>query len=362
METLATYTQAAQEITPALFDSFVAFIDRTEKTTRTYLCNLRQFMAWLRYKAITQPTRPDILSYRQWLSTEHDAIVFDAASGWRYRTDRNGGRVRICCKATTVKGYLQAVKEFFAWTAANGLYPNIAANVHAPRITETHKKDALTGAEVLAIERSITATTERRVMDAEHARRDPEGEAQRCTERGKRLYAMYLLAVNAGLRTVELSRANVRDLEQRDGHAYLYIWGKGHSEPDQRKPLAPAVAAALRDYLESRTDTMTGSSPLFVATSNRSKGQRIASTTISTMLKKAMQEAGFDSERLTAHSLRHSTAANVMLVTGRNIYDTQHYLRHSSPKTTEIYLENDTTEADERIAERLYAYYHGESN
>ena len=45
---------------------------------------------------------------------------------------------------------------------------------------------------------------------------------------------MYLLAVNAGLRTVELSRANVKDLEVKAGSAYLYIWGKGHSEADQK--------------------------------------------------------------------------------------------------------------------------------
>ncbi len=51
-----------------------------------------------------------------------------------------------------------------------------------------------------------------------------------------------------------------------------------------------------------------------------------------------MQAAGFDSERLTAHSLRHTAGQNVMELTGNNIYDTQMYMRHSSPKTTEIYL------------------------
>ena len=38
----------AREITTALFEDFVQFLDRGEKTTRTYLTNLRQFMAWLR--------------------------------------------------------------------------------------------------------------------------------------------------------------------------------------------------------------------------------------------------------------------------------------------------------------------------
>lgn len=77
------------------------------------------------------------------------------------------------------------------------------------------------------------------------------------------------------------------------------------------------------------------------------------------MLKGAMQQAGYNSDRLTAHSLRHTTAANVMDMTGNNIYSTQQYLRHSSPKTTEIYLENDTTAQDETLATLLYKRFHG---
>ena len=350
----------AQEITAALFEDFVAFIDRSEKTTRTYLANLKQFMAWLHYAAISRPVRQDIISYRQWLTVEHEAISYapETPAGFTYRTDSTGGRVKVSCKPTTIKGYLQSVKAFFSWTAANGIYPNIAANVHAPKITESHKKDSLTAGEVLTIEKSLARHAEERNEAAGAANKDKAGRTQRSTEQGKRLYAMYLLAVNAGLRTIEISRANVKDLETKGGRTWLYIWGKGHSEADQKKPIAPEVKAAIDDYLRSRTDNYTGNSPLFVSTGNRSHGKRIATTTISTMLKHAMQEAGFDSERLTAHSLRHSTAQNVMQLTGHNIYQTQQYLRHNSPKTTEIYLENDTAEQDAEIACKLYAMYH----
>lgn len=365
MEAIAVYNRQeiapAQEITAALFNDFVAFIDRSEKTTRTYLTNLRQFMAWLRYTNTRRPARQDIISYRQWLTVEHDAISFapDTVAGFTYRTDSNGNPVKVICKPTTIKGYLQSVKSFFSWTSANNLYPNIAANIHAPKITESHKKDSLTAAEVLTIENSIAAQARSRTEAAADAAKDKTGRVQRSTEQGKRLYAMYLLAVNAGLRTVEISRANIKDLETKGGRTWLYIWGKGHSEPDQKKPIAPEVKAAIDDYLKCRTNNPTGNSPLFVSTGNRSKGKRIATTTISTMLKNAMVDAGFNSERLTAHSLRHSTAQNVMNLTGHNIYQTQQYLRHSSPKTTEIYLENDSTEQDEAIAKQLYDLFHG---
>ena len=365
MEAIAIINQQniapAHDITTALFNDFVSFIDRSEKTTRTYLTNLRQFMAWLKYAAIPRPQRQDIITYRQWLTTEHEAISFapDNAAGYTFRTDANGNPVKVICKPTTIKGYLQAVKAFFSWTAANNLYPNIAANIHAPKITENHKKDSLTAAEVLTIENSIADKAAEKTAAAADAAKDTANKIQRSTEQGKRLYAMYLLAVNAGLRTIEISRANIKDLETKNGRTWLYIWGKGHSEADQRKPIAPEVKAAIDDYLTSRTDAKNGNSPLFVSTGNRSHGKRIATTTISTMLKTAMVEAGFNSERLTAHSLRHSTAQNVMQLTGNNIYMAQQYLRHSSPKTTEIYLENDNAAQDETIANQLYSLYHG---
>lgn len=335
MEAITVYNReiAPQQISNSLFAEFVAWIDRSEKTTRTYLTNLKQFMLYLQDRGVTEPTREDIILYRQYLSESR--------------------------KPNTVAQYLRSVCQFFKWTAANGIYPDIAANIHAPKIRhDTHRKEALTVKEVLAIEQSITERAAIRAQAAATASKDAAGRAQRSTEQGKRLFAMYLLAVNAGLRTVELSRANIKDLETKGGRTVLYIWGKGHTEPDQKKPLAPEVAAAIKDYLSSRTDKPTSNSPLFVSTGNRSRGQRIASTTISTMLKRAMQEAGFDSERITAHSLRHTAGTAVQELTG-DIYQTQKYMRHSNPATTEIYLHNETENAEAGIAQQLYNLYHG---
>jgi len=354
-------TQEVQEITVSLFNDFVSFIDRTERTTKAYLTNLKQFMTWLKYMNISQPTRKDIIVYRDWLAVEHESITLapETMQGWKYRTDSNGTPLKITCRATTIKAYLQSVKAFFTWTAMNSLYPNIATNIHTPKIANGHKKDSLTAEEVLVIENSITDKAQELTTSATNAKKDTSGRIQRRIEQGKRLYAIYLLAVNAGLRTIEISRANIKHLETKGGKSWIYIWGKGHSEADQRKNIAPEVKLAIDDYLNSRTDDKTGNAPLFVSTGNRSGGKRIAATTISTMLKRAMQLAGFDSERLTAHSLRHTTAANVMELTGNNIYLAQQYLRHSSPKTTEIYLENDTSAQDETIANQLFSKYHG---
>ena len=352
----------ASDLQPALFDNFIKYIDRGEKTTRTYITNLRQFAAWLNYEQISRPGRQEIILYRQYLSAEHEAIKLDSAGGWTYRTDSRGNRYTVICKPNTVKQYLQSVRQFFSWTASEGLYPNIAANVHTPKIRQDiHRKEALTAADVLSIEKSIQAQTVAKESAAACKEKDTAGRISRATEQGKRLFAMYTLAVNAGLRTIEISRANIKDLEIKGGNAVLYVWGKGHTEPDSKKPLAPEVYDIIREYLDSRSDRPTANSPLFVSTGNRSGGRRIAPTTISKMLKQAMKQAGYDSERITAHTLRHTAGTSVQELTG-NLYLTQKYMRHANPATTEIYLHNDTEKQETDTARELYNLYHGRTD
>ena len=365
MESIAVYNSQeiapSEELTASLFNDFVSFIDRSANTSRAYIINLRQFAAWLKFSKCSRPQRTDIILYREYLTAEHEAIQLapGTPAGFTYRTDNAGNHIKIKCKPNTVAQYLRSVCQFFKWTAANGLYPDIAANIHAPKIKhDTHKKDALSATDVITIENAISAGAVTRTEAAAQAAKDTAGRVQRSTEQGKRLFAMYLLAVNAGLRTIEISRANIKDLETKGGQSWLYVWGKGHSEPDQKKAIAPEVKAAIDDYLQSRSDKPTGNSPLFVSTGNRSKGQRIAPTTISTMLKRAMQEAGYDSERITAHSLRHTAGTAAMEITG-NIYQTQQYMRHSNPSTTEIYLHTETEKQDAELAQQLYNFYHG---
>ena len=355
--TPAALTTVAPANIPALYAEFAQFVDRNPRTMRAYAVNFRAFVAWMNHSNITQPARQDIILYKNWLSNPHEALT---GSG-EIRHDKHGAPVVMTCKPATVKTYLQAVKMFFKWTAAAGYYPNIADNIHTPKIIKSHKKDALTAGDVARIESTITKEAEAKTESARSARKDTAGRIDRATIQGKRLNAIFTLTVNAGLRTIEISRANVRDYVKAGDAAYIYIFGKGHTEADQKKPIAPEVAAAIDEYLATRDD-ITAEAPLFVATGNRSGGRRLASTTISTMLKQAMKEAGYNSARLTAHSLRHTAAAAAMAVTGNDIYKTQSYMRHESPATTEIYLDMETTKEDAITARKVYEYYHGQNN
>lgn len=65
--------------------------------------------------------------------------------------------------------------------------------------------------------------------------------------------------------------------------------------------------------------------------------------------------AGYDSDRLTAHSLRHTSGTGAYKATG-NIYLAQKHQRHCDPSTTEIYIHAE--ERQERNTEQqVYNYY-----
>ena len=326
----------ADELRPALFNDFIKYVDRSERTAATYITDLRQFAAWLAFKAIRRPERPDVIAYRDYLGREHEAIQYDRAAGWRYRTDHNGKRYTITCKPATVRQYLRAVRAFFSWTSTEGYYPDIARGVHAPKVRhDVHKKDALQRGDVARIADTI----------------------ERETEAGRRLYAMYLLCVICGLRTIEIHRADVGDLKTVGGTTYLYLQGKGHDDKDAPVLLIKEVYNAVQDYLQHRSEKVTAKSPLFTSTSNRSKGGRIATTTISTMLKTLLVNAGYDSDRLTAHSLRHTSGTGAHKA-GIDLYGVQHLMRHCDPATSEIYIHDDDHKAaEEKGRKGIYDYY-----
>lgn len=312
LSAMATLPQQRVLSNADLFQSFIDYTDRKESTVKGYLTCIRQFAKWLDDNTIMlqYATREDIKAYRDYLKASD-------------------------LKPGTQQQYLGAVKHLCRWASSEGLIErNIADNVHGAKTSrEIHKKDALRREDVPKIAESI----------------------DRSNEQGKRLYAMYLLCITCGLRTIEIHRANVEDIKTTAGISYLYIQGKGHDEKDAPVELIPEVKEALEEYLSTRSTKATPKSPLFTSTSNRSQGGRIATTTISTMLKEMLINAGYDSDRLTAHSLRHTSGTGAYKATG-NLFLAQKHQRHADPSTTEIYIH--AHEREERHTEQqVYNYY-----
>lgn len=293
-----------------LITSFEQFCSVRTSTLKGYAVGLRAFGNWMQETGTTSPTRNDIRDYVRYLDESE-------------------------LKPGTRQQYFRVVKQLYKWAATEGLCPDITAGIKGiwKQDRQHHKKDALGREDVQTV----------------------AGTIDRTTEQGKRLFAMFLLCVVDGLRDVEISRANVGDIKTLSGKTYLYVWGKGHSEPDTPVLLPAEVGEAVNAYLQARTDIHTARSPLFVSTSNRSKGQRIAPSTISKILKAMLKNAGFDSDRITAHSLRHTSGTGVYKAT-RNLYLTQQHLRHANPETSEIYMHAEERE-NRDTEEKVYDYF-----
>lgn len=292
-----------------LFNSFVEYLDVKDSTLKGYITYTRQFMKWLQAEGISQPQREDIKAYKHYL----DGQTFTAG---------------------TKAKYLQAVKYFFKWTAAEGFYPNVADNIKAAKVRQDNtKREAFTEEDVQIILDSI----------------------DRSTEAGKRDFAMILLSVTGGLRIIEMQRANIQDMQTLKGQRVLYIQGKGHDSKDDYVKLIPEVAAAIDEYLQSRPPHKK-TDPLFTGTSNRNKGGRMTIPTISKNIKQVFQAAGYDSNKLTAHSLRH-TSNTMLFKAGADLYTVQKHARHSDPKTTEIYLhvlDKETCRNEQKIYDQIF--------
>lgn len=282
--------QASQEITEDLYNSFIAYIDASQKTVETYTRAIRQFAKYMAENGIRRPVREDVIAYREWLKEDH--------------------------KPTTVQNYITAVRLFFQWTEQEGLYPNIADHVKGAKLDRNHKKDYLTSRQV------------KKVLET----------AKEDSIQGLRDYAILAVMFTGGLRTIEVSRANIEDLRTAGDDVALYLQGKGHEERTDYIKLMPEVEDALRAYLTARGAT-DPKEPLFTSTSNNSKGKRISTRTVSGIVKEALKRAGYNSEKLTAHSTRH-TAVTLALMGGQKLEEVQQFARHKNLATTLIYAHN----------------------
>ena len=281
---------AQKTITEDLFNSFIEYLDASPKTVETYTRAVRQFFKYIYENGINQPTREDVIAYREYLKDTH--------------------------KPTTVQNYIVAVRLFFQWIEQKGLYPNVAEHIKGAKLDKNHKKDYLTSRQV------------KKVLET----------AKEESLQGLRDYAILALMFTGGLRTIEVSRANIEDLRTAGDCEVLYLQGKGHEEKTDYIKLIPEIEDAIRAYLKAR-GSVDPTEPLFTSTSNNSKGERISTRTVSGIVKTALKNAGYDSDKLTAHSTRH-TAVTLALMGGQKLEEVQQFARHKNLATTLIYAHN----------------------
>lgn len=276
---------------------FVGYQDVKESSRNLYTKTLSQFFLWVEEtgRDLSTMTRVDILEYEDHLKDKGLSPL-------------------------TIGSYLVSVRKFYEFAESEKVYPNIAKGIKTPKKKNVFKKKYLHQDE---IESLLSVYEEKSLRD----------------------FAIVNLCLRTGLRTIEVVRANVGDIDVVNGKRVLYVWGKGHEEKDDFVVLTDKTYNPIKRYLETR-GRVKSEEPLFVSESRQNKGERLTTMTISSVCKKALKEIGLDSRSYTAHSLRH-TCASMILEKGGSLFDVQKVLRHTSVNTSQIYTK--MKEEEERL-------------
>jgi integrase/recombinase XerC/integrase/recombinase XerD len=251
---------------------------------------LVQFARWCSEKQILSPKKETILSYKFWLDSKQ-------------------------LSSYTKAMYIVVVRRFFLWTEESDLYPNVSRGVKGiKRYSKSHQKESLS---IDALKKLLNSID--------------------CSDiHGKRDFALINILVRTGLRLKEIASATLEDMYEQRGEMLLWIHGKGRSSKDEFVLLTPQTLKSLHEYLEVRT-IKSEREPLFISLSDRNYGKKLTIYSLSRIIKGRLRAAGFDSKRITAHSLRH-TFGVLSMQAGASLYEVQLAMRHTAPTTTQLYL------------------------
>jgi integrase/recombinase XerC/integrase/recombinase XerD len=271
----------------SLVDSFIQAQDVKLSSKELYRRTLKQYFNWIDKKnyLLSEIARPQLLEYK-------DELL-------------NSGMSSL-----TVGSYITSVRRFYEWAEANKFYPNVAKGIKTPKRKQQFKKQPLLPEQATAL---LSYYQDRTLRD----------------------YAVISLLLRTGLRTIEVIRASVEDIVFKGSQRVLLVHGKGRDEKDNFVLLTDKAYKPIAEYLATR-GKVNSSEPLFTSSSNNSKGERLTTRTISYIAKEGLKAIGLDERSFTAHSLRHTTAVNI-LRGGGSLEQAQFTLRHSNPATTQIY-------------------------
>ena len=291
-------------------DRYLRCVDAKESTRATYRKVLDSFAQWVEGTdcAFFELTQADIIAYKDSLLKENKS-------------------------AMTVNLYLSTIRGFYKWLAAEGICDNIAQNVGSVRTNKsTFRRMHLEneqGAELLTeayLPKSVTGVN----SGVTQKLRDNENIIS------LRNYAMLNLMLRTGLRTIEVSRADVGDITFKRERRVLKVWGKGHAEKDDFVVLTDEAWIPIEQYLQERGDCKP-QEPLFATHGLGHNGGRMSTRSIQDICKKNLRAIGLDGHEYSAHSLRHTTGTQI-LKNGGSMMDVQQVLRHTSPSTSQIYV------------------------
>lgn len=307
----ATALQTQEWTAEDVVEAWARQLDCADSSRKLYKRVLQQYFAWVNRsgRMLSAMTRADIIEYR-------DALLNGTAT--------EDGKPK---SALTTASYLTAVKLFYKWLhASNVTITDITEGVKAPRRTNKFEREPLTAAQAQALTEEVAATGTTRDI------------------------AIINLLLRTGMRTIEVARANIEDMQLLGGQVVLYVQGKGHVGKDNFVIVTDKCRAAIAAYLATRPNAAP-TAPLFASDSNNNNGGRLTTRTISDIAKRHLKAVGLDSRSYTAHSLRHTYGTRMLRATN-NMEFVQKQMRHASMNTTNKYTYHEDAERRIELAQQ----------
>lgn len=303
-----------------IFERYLKSVDAKESTRATYRKALDCFDHWIDDlgTAFLELSHADIVAYKDYLLNSNKS-------------------------ALTINLYLSALRGFFKWADGEEICKNIANGVGSVRTNkETFRRMHLENDQGAQLLEQAMAPKEVAGANAGLTRKLNSNEAAIAL----RNYAMINLMLRTGLRTIEVSRADVGDITNKKSIRTLKVWGKGRVDKDDFVVLTDPAYLPIKEYLNEVRPHAQAAEPLFAGIGLGHNGNRLSTRSIQSICKEALREIGLEGHEYSAHSLRHTTGTQI-LKNGGTMWDVQNVLRHKSPATSQLYV--NTIMEDKRL-------------
>lgn len=280
---------------PKLMERYIANGRPSEDTKRSYFSAIRSYLYW----CVTLHMDP--------LKATEQHIIY-------YR----GVLVGQNAKPSTIKFKLSAIRRFYYVAVKYDLIKeNPAVDIHAQRDPNAY----------LPIIKYLTLKQLQNLFDSIRYA-DPLKQA--------RAKAMIALMAVEGLRTVEVHRLNVEDINVLSKQLIILIRGKGHN--DLIYP-SKFTSDLLRGYLKMRpapTTALRELTPVFISDGNRGQHRRLSRRSIRREIDAALKLIQAKAPGISCHMLRH-TCGTLLYEQTKDIQAVKETLRHKNIEMTSKY-------------------------
>lgn len=279
----------------SLIKRFLSYLDVSDNTIKTYNVGLVQFNEYLKQNNIKEPTRDDIIQFREQLKKQH--------------------------KPNTINAYLIAIRNFYSWLEYEGITKDISKKIKGIKLERKHLKRGLSQEEI------------KKVLDI-------------CKDTREEL--MIKLMITCALRINEIRNIRLEDFYDDKGVVMLKVLGKAR---DGLKQDSVKVDDRIFELVKKYCKEYKVTDYLFYSTSNNNNGNMMTTTAFRLIVNGLFKKANLDMEKLSPHSTRH-TSVELALESGIPIQEVSEFVRHKSINTTMIYAK-ELNQRNSKIANTL---------